>query len=225
MDHQCCQCDSARAHRRKVGSSRKRVSKVAGARDTLRGAGFGRGQEVDVLTFGQFSIIDMVEAVLEVTGPADVDISTWTAAEFDLSQIKAGLLRADIERLRLLIDRSFVTRHPQFLEVIRGQFGDDCVRTTRLHAKFVLVRNPDWDVTIRTSMNLNHNPRLEYVQVAADADLTEFYTQVVDQIFAEEEAGVLGSRTVPVLADSEPVQVSGGIRMGTVVRTGPGGGA
>ena len=49
-------------------SSKHRVSKTATAADSL--AGFGHDTEVDVLTFGQFSIIDAIEAVLDITGPS-----------------------------------------------------------------------------------------------------------------------------------------------------------
>lgn len=50
---------------------------MTSARDAL--ADFDRGMETYCLTFGQFSLMDAVEAILEKTGPADVAISTWTA--------------------------------------------------------------------------------------------------------------------------------------------------
>lgn len=52
---------------REVGTSKKRVSLKANALDTLEGAGFNRNTEVDILSGGQFSIIDLIEAVIEIT--------------------------------------------------------------------------------------------------------------------------------------------------------------
>lgn len=59
---------AAVAHLRPNRRVRARFSKVASARDTIRG-----------FTFGQFSLIDLIQAALEIAGPADVTISTWSA--------------------------------------------------------------------------------------------------------------------------------------------------
>ena len=66
---------TATAHVRPKRRTRARFSKVASARDTI--AGFGPDMDVAGLTYGQFSLIDLIQAALEITGPADVTISTW----------------------------------------------------------------------------------------------------------------------------------------------------
>ena len=48
------------AHVRPARKVRARFSKAAGARDTI--AGFGHGMDVAGLTFGQFSLIDLIQA-------------------------------------------------------------------------------------------------------------------------------------------------------------------
>ena len=199
-------------HARTVGTSKRRVSKVADAATTL--AGFGHGVEVDVLTFGQFSIIDAIEAVLAITGPADVILSTWTAAEFDLSQIERQITTRHILSLKLIIDRSFVSRQPRFVDVIHDRFGIGSVRTTRTHAKFVIITNAAWSVVIRTSMNLNHNPRLEYLQVVDDTELAALYREVTEAIFKEEEPGLANRRNVPDLAGIDGVPARVPVAMG-----------
>lgn len=209
---------NAQSITRPAGTPRQRVSKIAGARDTL--AGFGHDTELDVLTFGQFSLIDAIEAVLEITGPADVALATWTAANFDLTQIQHQLQTASIRTLRLLLDRSFVSRKPQFVAEVRRRFGNDSVRTTSTHAKFCVITNPDWRVVMRGSMNLNHNPRLEYLQVVDSPALAEFYLAVVDGIFGEEPAGLDQARTVPDLDHIQGVQPSSAIRMAPAPKAG-----
>lgn len=202
----------ARARTRATPSSVKRVSKIASAADTL--APFGHGTEVDVLTFGQFSIVDAIEALLAKTGPADVTLATWTAAEFDLSQIELQLTSRRILSLRLIVDRSFVARKPEFVELIHSRFGRGSVRTTRTHAKFVVIKNDEWNIVVRTSMNLNHNPRLEYMQVTDDPELAAFYLGVADELFGEEPEGLDNTRNVPELAGIDGVTPSTPVRMG-----------
>lgn len=202
----------ATVHTRKVSPSRKRVSKIADARTTL--AEFDHRVEMDVMTFGQFSIIDAIEAVLEKTGPADVALATWTAAGFDLSRIEHQVRYAQIRNLRMIVDRSFVSRQPKFVEAIHGMFGREAVRSTRTHAKFVVITNDDWSVVIRTSANLNENARLEYIQVADDPDLADFYLTVVDAIYAEESPGLENLRNVPMLNEIEGVAPASPVSMG-----------
>lgn len=206
-------------HKRPSSSSRKRLSKVSTAAEAL--AEFSHGVEVDCLTFGQFSIIDAIEAVLAKTGPARVTLATWTAAEFDLSQIQAQILTANILDFQMIIDRSFVTRHPRFVQTIIDKFGADSVRTTNTHAKFILIENAGWSVVIRTSMNLNHNPRLEYLQVADDAELLAFYRHVCDAIFDEEPEGLGKTRGMPALAGVSDVPRQHAISFGKQPRMGP----
>lgn len=211
------------AHTRPAPKARRqRLSKTTNARDTL--AGFGHGVELDILTFGQFSIMDAVEAVLDTTGPADVAISTWTAAAADLTRTAQHLTDARIRSLRMVVDRSFLTRQPAYAATCLELFGPEAIRTTRVHAKFVLVRNAEWAVTLRTSMNLNENPRLEYLQVCDDADLCDWYSAVVDEIFATEEAGMGNRRNGPnelsgmvaMPGSATPIQInSGPLRVGS----------
>lgn len=203
---------------RKVSSSRKRVSKIADARATL--SEFDKGVELDVLTFGQFSIIDAIEAVLEKTGPADVALATWTAAGFDLSQIERQVKYSQIRDLRMIVDRSFVSRQPKFVEAIHRMFGRNAVRSTRTHAKFVVVTNAEWSVVIRTSANLNENARLEFIQVSDDPSLAEFYLRVVDAIYAEEDPGLENLRSVPMLNEIEGVPALSPVAMGDRPSTG-----
>lgn len=203
---------TAKTYVRPVATSSKRLSKIADAADSL--ADWGRGMEADVATFGQFSIIDAIEAVLDRTGPADVTLATWTAAAFDLSQIEQQIMSKRVLSLRLIIDRSFVSRQPAFVDSIHERFGLGSVRSTRMHAKFVVITNTDWSVVIRTSMNLNHNPRLEYLQVVEDAGLAEFWSSIADGIFAEEEPGLENRRNVPELGGIVGVRPTVPVAMG-----------
>ncbi|MGH6920760.1 MAG: hypothetical protein ACREJ0_24010, partial [Geminicoccaceae bacterium] len=98
--------------------------------------------------------------------------------------------RALIRSLRMIVDRSFLTRQPEYCATMRLVFGDDTIRTTRTHAKFLLVRNESWDLAVRTSMNLNENPRLENIEISDDRALADFLTAVVDDVFRDQAIGV-----------------------------------
>ena len=68
-----------------------RIAKQAQAKEAI--GPIRPGQDVFILTFGQFSLIDVLVHVLDEIGPASVDISTWTAAHADV-QRAADLMTA-----------------------------------------------------------------------------------------------------------------------------------
>lgn len=201
------------AHPRPSRKARARLSKVASARDTIDG--FGHGMDVVGLTFGQFSLLDLIEAALELTGPADVTISTWSAGFYDVEAAErfrdSGLLRS----VRFVMDSS-AKRGQASVGDVAGIFGADAVRATRSHAKFVLVTNADWSVVITTSMNLNLNPRLEQFEMTDDAERCGMFTDFVDALFAELAEGDTEDRQMPGLSDLDWVQPHLDVEVGAV---------
>jgi hypothetical protein len=145
------------------------------------------GMELFGLTKGQFSLTDMIEAILEKTGPADLSISTWTAANGDVSRMLELLSSGAIRSCRWMVDLTFMRRCPQLTAEIRAKFGADAIRVTKTHAKFCTITNKDWKIALRSSMNLNQNPRLESFQVGHDPVLCEFLSNVLDDIWKRQD--------------------------------------
>ena len=147
--------------------------------------------EIFGLTGGQFSFIDMMEHVLNCIGPAHCIVSTWTAA---YASIERAMRFCDDTRLlscRWLVDRSFMARKPELCKHLRDTFGDDCIRTASSHAKFMLLWNDKWSIAMRTSMNLNQNPRIEDFEISDDPDLLEYMRKLCEAVFDDsgESAG------------------------------------
>jgi hypothetical protein len=164
-----------------------RIAKRAKASDAI--GTIKKGTDTFILTFGQFSLIDALVAILDQVGQAEVTICTWTAAHADLTR-SAGLMEsAQISRLRMIVDGSFETRKPEYCAHMRQIFGDDCIRAIKTHAKFLLIRSATHDIVVRTSMNLNENPRMESLEVSEDLQLAEFFETITEEIFAERPAG------------------------------------
>ena len=209
----------ARSHTRRTPGRAPRLSKATNARDAL--AEWGRGRETYCLTFGQFSLMDAVQAILDKTGPADVALSTWTAGSADLTRSSEALHNGNIRSLRFVVDSSFGQRQPGYLAQVRDLFGYDAIRSIRTHAKFVVITNDDWKVAVRTSMNLNENPRLETIEVSDDPALAGFLLEVVDRIFREERPGDFTTKTTPVLDGMPAIAPQAHIQMGRGITTGP----
>lgn len=144
------------------------------------------GCEIFGVTKGQWSLVDLLEHCLAATGPADVVISTWTAASADITFAMGFLGDGRLKSLRFLVDFSFPSRQPAYCQALREAFGDEAIRITKNHAKFVLMRNERWNLVVRTSMNLNENRRLESFEVSDDAGMAGFLADLVDELFGDQ---------------------------------------
>ncbi len=142
-----------------------------------------------MLSKGQFSLIHALNHLIETTGLADVDIATWTAASADIRQAEQWIKNGKINRLRFVVDPSFKARQPAFCQALVDTFGDDAIRTVRIHAKFTTIGNADWTLAVRTSMNLNTNPRMEMIEISDDPALFGFLQDLTDDIFGKYAAG------------------------------------
>lgn len=164
-----------------------RLSRVANARDTI--AGFGHGMDVVGLTHGQFSLLDLLQATLDITGPADVDIATWSAGLYDVDAAQRFRDDGRIRRIRFVMDSASQKRGQASTVQIADLFGDDAIRTTRSHAKFVIATNAVWNVVITSSMNLNLNQRVEQFEMTDDRERAAFFGDWVDELFSTLPAG------------------------------------
>jgi len=145
------------------------------------------GMEIFGLTRGQFSLSDLLEATLIKTGPANLAISTWTAAHADVERMMNLLKNGLITNCKWLVDQTFVRRVPALAAQIRQKFGDDAIRVTKTHAKFATITNENWEIAIRSSMNLNQNPRLESFQIGHDPMLCKFLNNALADIWKRQE--------------------------------------
>lgn len=167
------------------------------------------GCEIFCLTDGQFSLFDIIEVVLDTTGPADVIISTWTAAGADTKKAKAFVQTGNIRSIRWIVDRSFLSRQPEYCRVLIEEFGD-CLRSIRSHCKFIAISNEEWAFAIRTSMNLNSNPRVEDFEISEDREFAQYFIDFADRIFTtckleENFQSILNQKRWTGFDDEEPL--------------------
>lgn len=197
-----------KSYKKKSDNRKTRVSKKGSATEAI--GSLDKNTDTFILTYGQFSLIDALMVILDQTGPANVCISTWTAAHAHLDLSEELMASSDILSLKMVVDRSFKTRQPKYFNRMINLFGVECVREIRTHAKFITVRNDDWDIVVRTSMNLNENPRLENIEISNDKGFADFFDNIVDNIFEEvphsySKSDLLRLQNIPDNCPYEPV--------------------
>lgn len=149
-------------------------------------AGLNFENEIYGFTKGQFSLLDLLEACLDITGPTSLQISTWTAARHEIQKLADLQKRGRLLSVRWLIDFTFARRDPEAAHQIRQSFGIETIRVARCHAKFALFGNERWRLVLRSSMNLNMNPRTEDFTLANDPELYAFIGNILDRVWARQ---------------------------------------
>ncbi len=164
--------------------------------------GLAKGSRIMGLTRGEFSLIDLIHSILKKTGSAHVICTTWSAGIKDAHQV-SWMINSDLIRtFRLITDYSFKKRQAKYAASIEELFGLDNIRTSDIHAKFLLIHNEGWKVTVRTSMNLNANKTCESFEIDEDPEVFDFYMNFVEETFGTMPSGFVEScYTVNVALD------------------------
>ncbi len=135
-------------------------------------------------TAGQFSMSDLIQHILNQTGPANLYISTWAASSEGLKKTFEFLNNGKLRNIRFMIDSGAKQYRDNQFGALLDKFGD-CIRTTRIHAKFFVIRNEKWDIVVRTSANLNRNLRLENFEIDENKDFADFFQRFFDEAFSQ----------------------------------------
>jgi hypothetical protein len=128
------------------------------------------------VTRGQFSMIDVILACLDQTGPSAVTIWTWTVADYEVECLR--VLREDgrVTHGTLVIDYGARNKNSEIIRDWKNTHGPDSVRYVVNHAKMATIKNEKFRLLIRGSMNLNFNPRFEQLDITEggeDFDLVQ----------------------------------------------------
>jgi hypothetical protein len=175
----------ATTHRRQLAAEKRDIRHLQGGESCFESIGLlEKGCEIFGLTAGQFDLLSVIEHCKDQIGPCHVAICTWTASDSDIRSAWKFLETGDLISLRFLVDASFYTRKPEWCQALIDQCGVDSLRATKTHAKFVAMRNEEWSLAIRTSMNLNVNRRNENFEISDDNDLCGYLEKIVDHEFS-----------------------------------------
>lgn len=158
-------------------------------------AGLTHDNEIYGFSKGQFSMLQLLEAILKTTGPVHFVLSTWTAARHEIQRLADLGSAGQLLSTKWLVDFTFSRRDPEAANQIRLAFGVDAIRVSQSHAKFALFANDQWRLVLRTSMNLNMNPRFEDFTIAHDPPLYDFLNAFIADIWTRQRRDLATAAT------------------------------
>jgi hypothetical protein len=148
------------------------------------------------LTDGRFSLIDLIHSILKKVGKSSVYLATWSAGIKDAHQVK-WLIDTDlIAEFKIITDHSYVNRQKKYVLGLNDLFGPENIYTSEIHAKFCLIQNDEYNICIRTSMNLNANKTCESFEIDEDKEIYNFYYSFIENIVKNQKSGFQASSSV-----------------------------
>lgn len=147
-------------------------------------------------TNGKYSLIDLIYQILIKIGKSNVVIATWSAGIKDVHNVNWMIQNNLINDFKLLTDHSYKSRQKKYAASIEDLFGVENIRTSRMHAKFVLIYNNIYKVSITSSMNLNANNTCELFEIEEGDQMFNFLNSFVDHNFENMPSGFTESTNI-----------------------------
>lgn len=137
------------------------------------------GDVVEYFTHGRFSLHNLIEYVLQVSGPANVLIATWAMTDAPLRTISRLKNEGKILKLECLLEHKVPGHNPRAYAFASQVFDE--IWLGKCHAKVVVIENEDWQVVITTSANLTRNRRIESGDIKCIKESADFNRKWINE--------------------------------------------
>jgi hypothetical protein len=136
-------------------------------------------------TAGRWSLHQLLEYLLRKIGPCRLWMTTWTITEEPMRVLLSLIREGLILELNAVLDYRIERRKPEAFQLASSIMTN--IRLTKCHAKVVVLKNEDWNVTILTSANFSKNPRIEVGTIFTDKGSADFHSAWIDEVIAGKE--------------------------------------
>lgn len=130
-----------------------------------------QNESIHIPTRGVWSNHNLLDYVLQQTGPARVWLTSWTISEIAVRTLLQLIDSGTIVEVNCLFDERIKVQCPQAYQLVDK--SGVMLKLTKIHAKSIVVLNDEWGVSVTTSANFTRNPRIEKYVVCTDRQIAE----------------------------------------------------
>lgn len=136
-------------------------------------------------TAGRWSQHQLLEYLLRKTGPCRLWMTTWTITEEPMRALLMMLREGLILELNAVLDYRIEKRKPEAFQLASQLITR--IKLTKCHAKLLVLKNENWNVTVLGSANFSKNPRIEAGVIFTDKASADFHSHWIDQVIEGKE--------------------------------------
>lgn len=117
------------------------------------------GQFTEFVTAGEFSMHNLLQHLLTISGPANVYLSTWTIKEEPARVLHHLKKSGHIKDLYAVFDYRIRTQDAKHYHFVEGLLTGHVL--TKCHAKVMAIEGEKRSFSVVSSANMSNNPRIE----------------------------------------------------------------
>lgn len=130
------------------------------------------GDCINFVTGARWSAHNLLHYLLQLTGPANIYISTYTISEDAVRLLALMMDSGTINQIHALIDKRFDNRNAKALQFAKEKFTS--LKLRDCHAKVTVLMNDEWQISMVGSANYSNNPRIERGTLFCSSDCANF---------------------------------------------------
>lgn len=134
---------------------------------------FGNSDVIPIASDGEWSMHQLLEYLLGISGPARVWISSFSITEVAIRSFLKLQERGLIEELHCLFDLT-VKRHKAGLLFFANNVVSE-ISISKCHAKLILIQNKKYTISVVGSANFNINDKKEVAVIHFGQWFFDFY--------------------------------------------------
>lgn len=138
------------------------------------------GQNKIFYSDGIWSNYELMEHLLQISGPALVGFTTWSISEIAITRMNEWVSCGKIIELYAVLDNGLRNRKPQIFQQAQETFKN--LKLSHCHAKVMAIVSPDISFLVIGSANFTKNPRKEAGVLICDRNEAEFALNWVKSI-------------------------------------------
>lgn len=135
---------------------------------------------INFWSYGSFSLHQLMFYILQQTGPAHINMCTWSISQDAIEKIIRKYQKREILSIRFLLDPRVKVCKAKPLQMLSANFP---YKIIRVHAKVVTVENNTWKISIVSSQNATTNPKLERGVIFISDEIFHFDKTVFEHEF------------------------------------------
>ncbi|RZL17054.1 MAG: hypothetical protein EOO89_09855 [Pedobacter sp.] len=128
-------------------------------------------QSLFYVTDGAWSNIDVLEHLLQITGPANIYFSSWAISSEAIRRFQYWQEQGIVKETYAIFDQGIRNRKPEIFQEAVAAFKN--IRFLKCHAKLLVVESEKFKITVLGSANMTANPRKETGIILKDPSLAD----------------------------------------------------
>lgn len=138
-----------------------------------------RKSQLHFCTEGKWSAHELLARLLQMTGPAEVALTSYSFTEDPLRMLKQYLDSGMIIDLKVLVDKRVEKENPRAYQLAVANFRN--LSLCHIHAKVMIIKNSDWSITVVSSANYTRNKRIEVGCITESESIAQFHLSWISE--------------------------------------------